>query len=198
MEPSALLQDAGRGTVRMGNQASTNEERTADFVEGLVRANQSTLAAYMRRRIPSPTDAADACQEVFLRMCRIDHPSRIRNPRAFLFQTAQNIVQDYFRKRRVNEVPLGIDTFSAELRLTSPSPERVQYAREWEAAYRVAIEELTPRCRRVFVLCRVRNWPHAEIARELGISTKMVEKYMTKALAHLTVRLQEFLVDDFH
>ena len=182
----------------MGNQASTNEERTADFVEGLVRANQSTLAAYMRRRIPSPTDAADACQEVFLRMCRIDQPSRIRNPRAFLFQTAQNIVQDYFRKRRVNEVPLGIDTFSAELRLTSPSPERVQYAREWEEAYRVAIEELTPRCRRVFVLCRVRNWPHAEIARELGISTKMVEKYMTKALAHLTVRLQEFLVDDFH
>ena len=82
--------------------------------------------------------------------------------------------------------------------MTSPSPERVQYAREWEEAYRVAIEELTPRCRRVFVLCRVRNWPHAEIARELGISTKMVEKYMTKALAHLTVRLQEFLVDDFH
>ncbi len=182
----------------MGNQASAGERSTTDFVEDLVRANQSTLTAYMRRRIPSVSDAADACQEVFLRMCRIDRPSRIRNPRAFLFQTAQNIVQDYFRKRRISEVPLGIDAFGAEPRLTSPSPERAQYAKEWDDAYRAAIDELTPRCRRVFVLCRVRNWPHAEIAREMGISTKMVEKYMTKALAHLTVKLQEFLVDDFH
>ena len=182
----------------MGNQASTDENSTADFVEGLVRDNQSTLAAYMRRRIPSVTDAADACQEVFLRMCRVDHPSRIKNPRAFLFQTAQNIVQDYFRKRRISEVPLGVEAFEADLGLTSPSPERAQYAREWGDAYRSAIDELTPRCRRVFLLCRIRNWSHAEIAREFGISTKMVEKYMTKALAHLTERLQEFLVDDFH
>ena len=182
----------------MGNQASSDERETVDFVEDLVRANQSTLAAYMRRRIPSANDAADACQEVFLRMCRIDHPSRIRNPRAFLFQTAQNIVQDYFRKRRIIEVPLPLETYGVEPRLTSPSPERAQYAREWEEAYRAAIDELTPRCRRVFVLCRIRNWPHAVIARELGISTKMVEKYMTRALSHLTERLQEFLVDDFH
>ena len=107
----------------MGNQASTNEERTADFVEDLVRANQSTLAAYMRRRIPSPTDAADACQEVFLRMCRSTNRLASGIPAPSL-SDAQNIVQDYFRKRRVNEVPLGIDTFGAELRLTSPSPER--------------------------------------------------------------------------
>ena len=198
MDSFAPHRGAGSGTIRMGNRASANEDRTAGFVEDLVRANQSTLAAYMRRRIPSATDAADACQEVFLRMCRVDCPSRIRNPRAFLFQTAQNIVQDYFRKRRIIEVPLGAEVFAAEQSLTSPSPERAQYAKEWEAAYRAAIDELTPRCRRVFVLCRVRNWPHAEIAREFGISTKMVEKYMTKALAHLTVRLQEFLVDDFH
>lgn len=182
----------------MGDQLSGGDRESADFVEELVRANHSTLTAYMRRRIPSATDAADACQEVFLRMCRIDRPSRIKNPRAFLFQTAQNIVQDYFRKRRISEVPLGVDAFVSDPRLTSPSPERAQYAKEWEDAYRVAIDELTPRCRRVFVLCRIRNWPHAVIARELGISTKMVEKYMTKALAHLTVRLQEFLVDDFH
>lgn len=182
----------------MVSQASANELRTTDFVEDLVRANQSTLAAYMRRRIPSVTDAADACQEVYLRMCRVERPSRIKNPRAFLFQTAQNIVQDYFRKRRIYEIPLGFDTYGTDLRLTSPSPERAQYAREWGDAYHAAIDELTPRCRRVFVLCRIRNWPHAQIARELGISTKMVEKYMTRALAHLTERLQEFLVDDFH
>ena len=182
----------------MGSRASVGERETAEFVEELVRSNHSTLAAYMRRRIPSVTDAADACQDVYLRMCRVDHPSRIKNPRAFLFRTAQNIVQDYFRKRRVSEVPLGIDGFSVESRLTSPSPERDQHAKEWENAYRAAIDELTPKCRRVFVLCRIRNWPHAVIAHELGISTKMVEKYMTKALAHLTLRLQEFLVDDFH
>ena len=185
-------------TICVGNQASANESSMTDFVDDLVRANHSTLAAYMRRRIPSATDAADACQEVFLRMCRVDRPSRIRNPRAFLFQTAQNIVHDYFRKRRMIEVPLDIDAFGADLRLTSPSPERDQYAKEWGDAYRAAIDELTPRCRRVFLLCRIRNWPHAEIASELGISTKMVEKYMTRALAHLTVSLQEFLVDDFH
>jgi len=173
------------------------EQISLDFVEGLVRENESELGAYFRRRLPSVYDSADACQEVFLRMCRVDRPNRIRNRRAFLFRTAHNIVQDYYRKRHITEVSLEATANEWEAKSSSVSPERVLYTKEWWKAYCVAINELTPRCRRVFIMCRMQNFSHADIARELGISKKMVEKYMTKALAHFAVRLEEFLENDF-
>ncbi len=181
----------------MGRHALATEDGLTDFVEDLVRSNEAELGAYLRRRLPSVSDAADASQEVFLRMCRVHRPARIENPRAFLFRTAHNIVQDYYRKRRIKETSLETVSGEWEMRSSDPTPERVLYGKEWWSAYCVAINELTPRCRRVFIMCRMQNCSHAEIAAELGVSIKMIEKYMTKALAHLTVQLEEFLAHDF-
>jgi DNA-directed RNA polymerase specialized sigma24 family protein len=43
------------------------------------------------------------------------------------------------------------------------------------------------------VMCRVENRSHAQIAAELGVSIKMVEKYMTRALNELRASLASFL-----
>jgi RNA polymerase sigma factor (sigma-70 family) len=181
----------------MGNRVLISNDAALDFAAGLYETNEAELRAYLRRRLPSTYDAADACQQVFLRMCSVNRPSRIENPRAYLFRTAHNVVQDHFRKRRVTEVPLEEVEAEGNLLSQRPSLERELYAKEWWDAYCTSLDELSPRCRRVFVMCRVENTSHAEIAAEFGISIKMVEKYMTRALAHLALQLAGFLKDDF-
>lgn len=186
----------GNRAVLVQKKSRTMNEETRLFVETLITQKEAELKAFLQRRLPTATDAADAYQEVFLRMCRIEDPGRIENPAAFLFRTAANIVQDYYRRR----VRAGAhaDPISDEEPLPSdePSPARALFAKEWWEAYCVAINELTPKCRRVFIMCRMQNYSHADIARDMGISTKMVEKYMTKALLHLRERLDEYLTDD--
>ena len=46
----------------------------------------------------------------------------------------------------------------------------------------MAIESLTPRCRQVFLLSRVKGLSYSEIAAQCEISVKMVEKHISHAL----------------
>ena len=52
-----------------------------------------------------------------------------------------------------------------------------------------ALDELRPRTKQVFVLCRIRCMQPKAVARRLDISSGAVEKHMIKAIAHLSGRL---------
>ncbi len=51
------------------------------------------------------------------------------------------------------------------------------------------LRKLPYKCRRAFILHRFEGRTHTEIARELGVSRSMVEKYLIRALDRLRQRL---------
>jgi len=64
---------------------------------------------------------------------------------------------------------------------------------ELEAKIEDAISSLPPQCRNVFEMSRKQGLKNAEIATELQISQKVVEKHITKALSILRNKLKNFL-----
>jgi RNA polymerase sigma-70 factor (ECF subfamily) len=56
-------------------------------------------------------------------------------------------------------------------------------------AVRRALDELSPQCRRIFVLHKFDGLSHKEIAERVNISRSTVEKHMHTALKHLIERL---------
>jgi RNA polymerase sigma-70 factor (ECF subfamily) len=168
------------------------ETATNRFVERLFLENGKQLSAFLRRRLPLSEDAADAEQEVYLRLCRMENPGDIRNPKAFLFRVASNVVVDFLRERTLLKRFFSSSALCREPESSTPLPERFLDSRHWYNAYCEALAHLSPKCRRVFLMCRLENRRHSEIAREMGISTKMVEKYMTQALSRLSEELEAF------
>lgn len=169
------------------------DQKGRDLIERMFREKQPQLRAFLINRLPSVADAEDALQDVFYRLCRIDDLSNIVSPAAFLFTIAENIVRDFYRQAHSRGSSTALDDVMEGLPSREPSAAKVVFDAQWLEAYNEAIEKLPPRCRMVFIMCRVENRSHAEIAAKLGVSTKMVEKHMTRALLELRTSLATFL-----
>jgi RNA polymerase sigma-70 factor (ECF subfamily) len=55
------------------------------------------------------------------------------------------------------------------------------------------IGTMPEKCREIFLLSREKDLKNREIAEKMGISTKMVEKYMSRALRTLRLELSDYL-----
>ncbi len=159
----------------------------SQFLADLFHEQSVPLMRYLTARFRDPDDAAEVAQEAWLRIHRLDDPSLLTNPKAFLFQTASNIAIDRARRsgieRRITERRPDQDDDA------HPSAERAVAASESLALIERALDELPGNCRQAFIMHRGRDMSYPEIAEALGVSTSMVEKYIIRALKHLRDRL---------
>ena len=72
-----------------------------------------------------------------------------------------------------------------------PPPDACVSAREELRLIEAAIEELPPKCRKVFIMLRVEERSFKEIALAMALSETMVRKYAMRALEHCRARLAE-------
>ncbi len=138
------------------------------------------LRAWLRGRLSNPSDAADLAQDTFLRLLVGSPQTPLREPRAFLATVARGLVIDHFRRSALERAYL--DELAACPDAQSPSPE--QQALLLEALREVdrLLDGLSPNARTAFLLDRVDGMPQAEIAQQLGVSTRRVRQYIAQAL----------------
>lgn len=168
-----------------------------------VAREQSRLRNFIRRRVADPGDAEDVLQDVFYRLVEanrllmpIDHVT------GWLFQVARNRITDLFRKRRpasFTDVALDDDEV-LQLNDLLPSPEAGP-----EAAYmrntlleelELALEELPPDQRDVFIAHEIEGRSFKEIATETGTNLNTLLSRKRYAVLHLRERLRA-IHDDF-
>ncbi len=153
------------------------------------------FAAYLRcerplkrflSRFARSEDVEDLAQEAFLRAFDAEVGQEIRSPKAYLFRVARNIaLRDLSKKSRqltdyledaIDEGPLGQEA-SCE--------DEVIAQQKLEHCCR-GIADLPEQCRRVFLLRKIHAYSHKDIAEELGISTRTVEKHIAKGVDRFT------------
>lgn len=145
---------------------------------------RAALRAFVRRRVANPSEVEDLVQEACARLVASARARTVDEPQAYLFRIASNLIADRHR-RAPPFVPLSRD-FDPPVR--AAQEDRRQFA-DLQAALEAALDELSPRCREVFIMRRFDERGTGEIARELGISARMVQKHLTHAVAHLYERL---------
>jgi RNA polymerase sigma factor (sigma-70 family) len=153
--------------------------------------HQGLLTGFFRRRVRHSWDAQDLTQEVYLRLLRADERELIRNPEGYLRTVAGNLLREYAvlhkRALRSQELP----ELEADPAFIEQAPE-VELDRErHEAQLAAALDRLPPRWRAVLLMQHQHGLSYQDIARELGVSTHMVKKYVVKALASCRKELRE-------
>lgn len=169
----------------VGQQRATSG--AAQDFETFFHAHRLALIRFLRRRTASEADAEEIAQESYARILGYGYGDS-RPPkvwRSLLYRIAANLAASHFRTRRSQNLDMQRDLHDVEVACGSPSHERMMVAREELLLARKAIESLSPKCRRVFLLSRAHHKTYPEIANVCGISVKMVEKYMSQALAAL-------------
>ncbi len=151
-----------------------------DF-DGFYRATVQPLRAYLARLLGDQSEAQDVAQNAFIRIQPAVDAGRAREPRLLLFATARRLALNEIRRRRHH--PLDA-TGGAQLDMTPGTAAAVEDlvgARQELARLEEILLRLPPGCRQVFLLRKVEDLTHEEIARQLGITRKTVENHMTRA-----------------
>lgn len=117
--------------------------------------------------------------------------SAVQDPGAYLRRSTYHGLIDGHRRRAVWRTSPLQDLTDAEHPQT-PGSEAAARERQLSAALLAALGELPLKCQQVYIRHRLEGWSHAEIADQMGLSRSMVEKYMTRALRHLSERLQDY------
>mgnify|MGYP001157985631 CR=1 FL=1 len=130
--------------------------------------------------------ATDIAQETFMRVWEkqfiIDH----RTIKGLLYKIANDFFVSSYRKEKV--AFNFFKNFQPAEHELSPE-EEVNYI-ELKNAYERSLETMPEKQRTVFLMSRVDELKYKEIADQLGLSVKAIEKRMNLALEHLRINLK--------
>ena len=158
------------------------------MIENLFRSYYSMLRSYAFRLVNDFCLAEDIAQDVFMSLWNnrnnIDFDSELK---PYLFRAIYNKSLDYLKSKKCTEEE-SLDTIIARLELSHHSNENHEetlFAKEIQQEIVNYLKGQPENVRKVFVLSRYHGLKIKEIARQLELSQKTVEKYLSRVLKGL-------------
>lgn len=160
------------------------EAAMPDLVERAIHRYDAAVRGFLRWKMGvDEDDVQDAMQETYERLLRYRQSEWEELPRALVMRIAASVVIDRARHRASCRAGHHVPMDDFDLESGEATPERRALAQEDMALVREAIRAMPGRCREVFVLSRIKGMSYQEIADQLAISVKAVEKNISRALA---------------
>jgi RNA polymerase sigma factor (sigma-70 family) len=162
---------------------------SAELIQSAFFQTRKPLLQLLKRRLGCVHTAEDLVQETYLRAIQQESIAEIGNLSAYLFRIASNLMIDYGRQA-VTKALVRDEPLEEDLVCPRPLPDRIVESSQEIDLLAQLIAELPPQCRRIFLLHKVERLTQAEVAEQLGISPRTVEKQICKALRILRDRMQ--------
>jgi RNA polymerase sigma-70 factor (ECF subfamily) len=156
---------------------------------------EAELRAKLRRRCESASEVDDLIQDVYYRILKMESVEHVREAKAFLMQTAKNILIDRARRHAVVYIDSVANLDELDVADTAPSPERVALARAELKWVLGLVSNLPDRCKQVFRARKIYGMSQDETAASLGITENVVEKEMMRGLKLVSQMVAEVSVD---
>lgn len=179
------------GRVKSGTASALGsgraEREARATLEASFRKYFREVVGMLKKRVKDPELAADLAQTAFARLAaRLGEPEAMAQPRAHLMQIARNAAVDHARRQAVAErhapdsgAALGLP--EADTR----TPEAIALQRERLERLERLIRALPPMRRRIFILSRIHQLSHDEIAEQEAMSKRAVLGHIERALADI-------------
>ena len=152
-------------------------------VADLYLGHHGWLRTWLQRRLGCAQQAADLTQDTFVRL--LVRPRELdagRDPRAYLCTIAHGLVVDHWRHQAIERA--WLETLAARPEHCAPSAEHCAIVIETLSRVAALLDCLPEKPRRAFVMAQLHGATYAEIGATLGVSERMVKKYMVQAMLH--------------
>jgi RNA polymerase sigma-70 factor (family 1) len=167
----------------------TNDEFNKIFHE-----YYNKLCAFAYHYIHDNQATEDIVQDVFCNLIENHDKIRLETLSTYLFQCTHNRAIDYVRNanNQQNEIDSvsELEQYFSEM-VINQTEDNYDYQVLLKAVYGI-IDTFPAKTKEVFMMSRKNNMSNKEIASQLGITVKAVEKHITKALSIL----RKILIED--
>lgn len=157
---------------------------------------EAELRRLLRRVCSGPDEVDDVIQESYYKVLTMDSVEHIRDPRAFIFRMAKNIVLMRIRRDAIVDIEAVANLEQMDIADGSPSPERVAFARAELKWVLGLMANLPTRCKDVFRARRIEGLSQRETADSLGISEGTVEQETIRGLKLIQRMIAEVGIND--
>ena len=174
-------------------QQTVNAENSGAgaVLEEIFRRCTPDLHRYVQRRLRGSADVADLTQEIFERFIRGDWQARARNPSAYLFGIASNVVADALMAERRDVVTYDSDVVSAATESGAGTTQADADTVALQDELTRALQHL-PEVHRVALLLTKRDGLSSrEAAQRMGTTEGSVRVYVCEARAKLKILLKQ-------
>jgi RNA polymerase sigma-70 factor (ECF subfamily) len=169
-----------------------DEQGRREWVASHILPHEGEVRAWLRRHVHRLTssDIDDLIQDAYARLCDVD-VTRIAHGRAYLFAVLRNLLVEHARRARI--VPMERLGEIEALRVPSdePGPDRRVTAQQELERLEQIVAGLPEQCRRTFQLQKFHSLSQREIALEMNITEKTVEKHLAVALVRVLNGMKE-------
>jgi len=168
-------------------------------IESIYCDHHDWLQGWLRLRLGNAADAADLAHDAFLRLIIKPAPRGLNShgeARAYLRVMAQRMCINLWHRREIEHA--WLDTLSAQPLGFAPSAERQAIVLEALHEIGAMLLELPQKAARAFLMANACQMTDKEIADELGVSTRMVRKYVTQAMLRCMQLQARHTVDDLY
>ena len=162
---------------------------TKSLLEKLFTTHSGALQSFFRQRVRGAAETQDLAQEVYLRLLRISETEVIRNPEAYLFTVASNLLKEHVVLEKRRGWSVEPNDVADELLDEKPTFDDLADGQLRARRLSEVLAQLGPKCRLAVLLKYRDGLSYEEIGAQLDISANMVKKYLVTALAHCRKRM---------
>jgi RNA polymerase sigma-70 factor (family 1) len=142
---------------------------------------------YILYRSGNEEVATDIAQDTFLRIWEKQIEVDSKTAKGLLFKIAGDLFLTQYRREKL--AFNFFNTFRPDHKSTTPEDE-INF-QELTKAYDAALKSMPEKQRIVFLMNRIDELKYREIAEQLDLSVKAIEKRMSQALEHLKINLKD-------
>lgn len=165
-------------------------ESNRSILRSLLVADYDGLLRRLARRFGSMDFASETLHDTFAHLDRVGDATVLQSPKDYLFRVAINVGKNRQRAERLRASAADIDAI-LDIADETPAAEQIVAARSDIGAMQRALNELPLRLRQAFEGAFFENRPYADIAADLGVSVRTVERDIQQAVEHCARRLGE-------
>lgn len=153
------------------------------------------LVGYFSYVLGDGDKAREVVHESYIRAISFSRRNMtIKEPRAFLYKVAKNIIFEKHRDAVSRETIAIDDSMELTIHKSHEPLERIS-SEDTTDKINAVLDSLSPRCKEAFHLFKFEGLSQTQIANKMGISVSMVEKHIMNAMVICRKKFIELDID---